>query len=408
MKLIGPFSQIVTLEQLPQKGALHDDQLQVVEAGGVLCEGTQIKAIGSFDALSRQSHDELETIEGAAVLLPGFLDSHTHLCFGGKRQRDYALRIAGKSYLDIAKAGGGIWDTVQQTRQASFSELTNGLTDRLRTQLTHGITTCEVKSGYGLSVEEELKMLKVIRVSRSKTPADLVATCLAAHTLPRDFSGTNEAYLSLIIDELLPQIRKEQLANRVDIFIEEGAFTPEEGKKYLHAARQMGFDLTIHGDQFHPGGSTVAVELGAQSVDHLESSTEKEIKGLSKSDVVGTALPGASLGLGCPFTPARQLLDQGGCLAIASDWNPGSAPMGDLVTQAAILSTMQKLSTAETLAGLTFRAAKALGLKDRGRLEAGYLADMQAYPSDDYRDILYYQGQLKPHMVWKNGEKVHG
>lgn len=408
MKLIGPFSQIITLSGLSLKGSIADDELHVIEDGGIVCDQGRIVATGSWGSLKNGRYDELEELDQPYVLLPGFIDGHTHLCFGGSRQRDYALRIAGKSYLEIAKAGGGIWDTVQQTRKASQEELLEGLLARIQTQITHGITTCEIKSGYGLSVEQELKMLRVIKESRSKTNIDLVATCLAAHTRPRDFDGNNEDYLRLILNDLLPKVQNEGLSQRIDIFVEEGAFTIEESKRYLFEAQRMGFDLTIHGDQFHTGGSELGVELGVRSVDHLEASTEKEIKALSKSDVVGTALPGASLGLGCPFTPARKLLDHGGCLAIASDWNPGSAPMGDLLTQAAILSAVEKLSTAETLAGMTYRAAKALGLQDRGKLDKDQLADFQAFPTNDYRDVLYYQGQMRPELVWKKGERIYG
>ncbi len=408
MKLIGPFQQLVTLKGLPLKGAIKDEDLEIIEMGGILVEGDTIVQVGNWSSMQSGPYDELDEIDIPVVGLPGLIDSHTHICFGGSRQRDYAMRIAGKSYLDIAKAGGGIWDTVTQTRMATAKELLKGLLDRIEQQVGNGITTCEVKSGYGLSVEEELKMLRVISQADAQTPIDLIATCLAAHTRPRDFTGTNEAYLHMLLSDLLPTVKSESLAQRVDIFTEEGAFTVEESQSYLVAAKAMGFDLTIHGDQFNTGGSELGVSLGVQSVDHLEASTETDILRIAQSEVVGTALPGASLGLGCRFTPARQLLDHGGCLAIASDWNPGSAPMGDLLTQAAILSTMEKLSTAEVFSGLTFRAAAALGLADRGRIESHRLADIVGFPTSDYRDILYYQGQMKPVNTWKNGQKING
>lgn len=408
MKLIGPFQQLVTLNDLSLKGAIKDDALEVIDAGGVLVKDGVIVKTGAWSSLRAEPYNELEEITEPMVALPGFIDSHTHICFGGTRQRDYSMRIAGKSYLDIAKAGGGIWDTVTQTRAASSQELLNGLVQRIQRQVQNGITTCEVKSGYGLSVAEELKMLRAIETAASHSPIELIATCLAAHTKPRDFEGTNQEYLEMIISDLLPVVKAESLAQRIDIFTEEGAFNVEESRQYLKAARAMGFDLTIHGDQFHSGGSELGVDLGVQSVDHLEASSEADILRLAKSDVVGTSLPGASLGLGCPFTPARQLLDQGGCLAIASDWNPGSAPMGDLLTQATILSTMEKLNTAETFAGLTYRAALALGLSDRGRLSTGQLCDLVTFPTSDYRNILYYQGQMKPVQTWKKGNRIYG
>src|SRR5690606_16593863 len=228
--------------------------------------------------------------------------------------------------------------------------------------------------------------------------------CLAAHIKPHDFDGNNMAYLSHMLTTLLPIVRDEGLAGRADIFIEQSAFSPSEGRYYLQNAAQLGFSLTVHADQFTTGGSAIAMACGAVSADHLEAVTDHDVRLLSQSSTVAVALPGASLGLGMDFTPARKLLDAGACVAIASDWNPGSAPMGDLLVQASILGIYQKLTLAETLSGLTFRAAHALRLTDRGTLENGRIADMQAYPTTDYRDIFYHQGTLKPIQVWKYGK----
>ena len=225
---------------------------------------------------------------------------------------------------------------------------------------------------------------------------------------PRDFLGSNSEYLELIIQELFPVMKKEKLTNRIDAFIEKSAFSPEEIKPFFQRAKEIGFYLTVHADQFSVGGSIVAVEFEARSADHLEASGDSEIQALAKSTTNAVALPGASLGLGCAFTPARKLLDQGGALAIASDWNPGSAPMGDLLAQASILATFEKLSTAEVLAGITFRAAAALGLSDRGKLSPGQQADFILFPTSDYREILYHQGKMKPVEVWRSGSQVIG
>ena len=264
----------------------------------------------------------------------------------------------------------------------------------------------EVKSGYGLSLEEELKMLRAIAEAHKRTPADLVATCLAAHMVPRDFEGSPSAYLESMAQLLFPVLREERLTNRVDAFIEEGAFSQADIAPYFAQAKAMGFDITVHADQFSTGGSEVAVAHGAVSADHLEASTDKEIQLLAKSEVIATALPGASLGLGCNFTPARKILDAGGALAIASDHNPGSAPMGDLLTQATVLGAYEKLTNAEVLAGITFRAAEALKLYDRGRLAEGFLADFSVFHTKDYREVLYHQGAFKPCSVWKAGQLV--
>lgn len=395
--LTGPFTQILPLTGLPLKGALRDEQLQVISNGWVLTNNGRVVTIGPFERLHKDHPSaQIEKIEGDYVLLPGFIDCHTHICFAGSRAKDYAMRIQGKSYLEISKAGGGIWDSVIQTRAADETLLTDLLLQRVERHLAEGVTTIEVKSGYGLSVEGELKQLRVIKAASYKTKATLIPTCLAAHLKPKDFEGTQSEYLEYILHELLPIVKKENLANRVDIFIEDGAFKADNALNYLNKAKEMGFDITVHADQFNPGGSAVAVEVGAVSADHLEASKDKDIKLLANSDTVAVALPGASLGLGMRYAPARKLLNAGACLAIASDWNPGSAPMGDLLMQAAVMGAAEKLSNAEVFAGLTFRAAQALQLTNRGTLATGTPAVVQAYPCNDYREILYHQGKLRP------------
>ncbi|MFC5625091.1 imidazolonepropionase [Algoriphagus winogradskyi] len=408
-KLIGPITQLLTLDKVPLKGALKDEKLMILENAGILIEDEKILEVGEYSHLLDQTKTknvELIELDGEFVALPGWIDCHTHICFGGSRAQDFAMRNAGKSYLEIAEAGGGIWDTVTQTRNLTQKELAERTALNADRHLSEGVTTIEVKSGYGLNVAEELKMLRAIREANSETKADLISTCLAAHMKPRDFEGTNEEYLVIISEELYPILKSENLTNRIDSFIEKSAFSPDEIVSYYQKAKDLGFDLTVHADQFTTGGSEVAAKFGAKSADHLEASGKKEIDILAKSETIAVALPGASIGLGCAFTPARKILDQGGSLAIGSDWNPGSAPMGDLITQASILATFEKLSTAEVLAALTFRAAAALGLEDRGKLKAGLLADFNLYATYDYREILYQQGKLKPAQVWKNGLKT--
>lgn len=403
--LVGPFTQLLTMADLPLKGALDDSQLKIVENGGILVNDGTILKVGNFNDLKPEA-DSIEIIDGDSVCLPGFIDAHTHICFGGSRAKDYAMRNAGKSYLEIAKSGGGIWDTVTKTRNETQDALVNGILERSKKHLLNGVTTIEVKSGYGLSVEEELKMLRAIKNANSSAIQDLVPTCLAAHMVPRDWSASAEDYLELISEELFPLLKSEGLANRIDAFIEESAFTSEQIKPYFEKAKALGFDITVHADQFTPGGSKVAVDFNAISAEHLEASTKKEIELLAKSNTIATALPGASIGLGCAFTPARKLLDSGACLAIASDHNPGSAPMGDLMTQASILGTFEKLSNAEALAGITYRAAAALNLFDRGSIKEGNKADFAIFPTPNYQEITYNQGGLRPFIVYKNGQNI--
>ncbi len=397
------------MDKMPLKGALKDDRLNFIPNGAMLLDGDTIIATGDFEALVKIHASDAELIElhGNNVAIPGFIDSHTHICFAGSRAGDYALRNAGSSYLEIAEKGGGIWDTVTKTRATTQQQLVLGIVTRAKRHLTDGVTTIEVKSGYGLSVEEELKMLRAIQKANALSFPDLIATCLAAHIMPRDFDGNASEYLENIYKELFPQIINEKLTRRIDAFIEKGAFSEDDIAPYFKNAKDHGFDLTVHADQFNPAGSKLAVMYGAVSADHLEASTEKEIKMIAKSDVVATALPGASLGLGCGFAPARKLLDAGACLAIASDWNPGSAPMGDLLMQATVLGASKKLTNTEVLAGITFRAAHALRLTDRGILAVGRKADFLIFDVDHYNEILYHQGRLKPSEVWKNGQQVH-
>jgi imidazolonepropionase len=405
MELIGPFSQILPLTGLPLKGALHDDQLPVIAHGGVLTDKGKIVATGDFKDLQQQYPDcDVTHITVPAVLLPGFIDCHTHICYDGSRNRDYAMRIAGKTYLEIAHAGGGIWDSVTKTRLADVDTLMTNTLARANRHFHEGVTTIEVKSGYGLNLEAELNMLRAIKAADRQTKATLIPTCLAAHMRPKDYAGTEEEYLQWIISDLLPAIQSEQLTKRVDIFIEETAFSAGPATHFLQQAAALGFQSTVHADQFSAGGAAVAVAAGALSADHLEASDAAAITLLAAADIVAVVLPGASLGLGMHYAPARRLLDAGACVAIASDWNPGSAPMGDLLLQAAVMSAAEKLSATEVFAGLTFRAAKALALDNIGQLATGFMADMQAYPCQDYRDILYYQGKMKPFRVWKNGE----
>ncbi len=409
-KLIGPITQLVSMEELSVKGAITDKQLSIVENAGILIEEDRIRTIGEFSDLKKQV-DTLDTeiieLQASYICTPGFIDAHTHICFSGSRAKDYAMRNAGKSYLEIAEAGGGIWDTVTQTRKAKQEELTCGTIKRANALLKKGITTIEVKSGYGLSVPEELKMLRAIKNANQQTEADLIPTCLAGHMLPKDFDGDHEEYLETMSNSLFPILKEEKLTNRIDAFIEKSAFLPTDIYPYFRKAKALGFDITVHADQFSIGGSEVAVKMNAISADHLEASTEDEIEMLANSNVVSVALPGASIGLGCNFTPARKILNAGGAVAIASDWNPGSAPMGDLLTQACILGTFEKLTNAEIMAGITFRAAAALNLSDRGRLIKGMLADFNLFQTDHFNEIFYHQGKLVPTQVWKQGELVY-
>lgn len=407
LKLIGPFRQVLTMDDLPSRGPLSDIQLEIVENAGILVSGDIISAVGPYQELTELA-SSIETINGNYVLMPGMIDVHTHICWAGTRAPEYAMRLAGDDYTRVANKGGGIWSTVQKTREATEDQLVEITVNHANKMLQQGITTIEVKSGYGLNTESELKMLRAIRQANKFTAADLIPTCLAAHTKPKDFKGSSKEYLQYIVNELFPVIIDEQLTSRVDIYIDTGAFSVSESYAFLAEAVKAGFDVVVHADQFADGGLIVATEIGALSADHLEVSTPEDIGMLSKSDVIPVVLPASSLGLGHTFAPARKILGSGCSLVIASDWNPGSAPMGNLLTSAAILGIYEKLTMSETLAAITCRAAPALKLTDRGIIKPGMLADFIAFPCSSYKEIIYHQGGLMPDVIWKKGRRVMG
>ena len=386
---------------LPERGAISDNSLEIINDGGVVIEDGKIIGVGDFLSLSKNNFDVRE-ITYPCVLLPGFIDSHTHVCHYGNRSDEYAKRNSGISYQQILEEGGGIHNTMNSTSNSTDEQLTDDTLSRLKRHFQEGVLTCEVKSGYAPNLEDEVRMLRIINEIDSSNDIDLIPTCLAAHVTPKKYESSKK-YLDSIVNDLLPIIKEENLSNRVDIFIEEKAFSVTEASNFLEKIKSD-FHITAHANQFTSGGLKVGVDNGAVSVDHLEVMTDQEMDYLSKSDTTGVVLPGCSLGLGIPFAPARKLLDYNCKVSIASDWNPGSAPMGDLLMQASLLGSTEKLSNAEVLAGITSRAANALSLEDRGSLENGKIADMIGFKTNDFRDILYNQGKLKPSFICKRGK----
>ena len=386
---------------LPERGAISDNSLEIIDDGGVVIEDGKIIEVGDFLSLSKNNLDVRE-ITYPCVLLPGFIDSHTHVCHYGNRSDEYAKRNSGISYQQILEEGGGIHNTMNSTSNSTDEQLTDDTLNRLKRHFQEGVLTCEVKSGYAPNLEDEVRMLRIINEIDSSNDIDLIPTCLAAHVTPKIYESSKK-YLDSIVNDLLPIIKEENLSNRVDIFIEEKAFSVTEASNFLEKIKSD-FYITAHANQFTSGGLKVGVDNGAVSVDHLEVITDQEIDYLSKSDTTGVVLPGCSIGLGIPFAPARKLLDYNCKVSIASDWNPGSAPMGDLLMQASLLGSTEKLSNAEVLAGITCRSANALSLEDRGSLENGKIADMIGFKTNDFRDILYNQGKLKPSFICKRGK----
>lgn len=385
------------MAHIPMRGPLADSRLDIRTDAGVLVEEGVITEVGPYRDLKPRSESVVE-MEGDQVLVPGLIDSHTHICYAGDRFADYAMKLSGASYEDILREGGGIRHTVRETRKATDDTLRSLTKSRIDQVKRQGVTTIESKSGYGLDVESELRQLRILR------ELGAIPTCLAAHVMPEGTSDMAE-YLKTLRLELFPKL-KEAGVRRVDLFWDAVAFHGDAAVSYLEAARLSGFNVTLHADQFSRGGTRVAVRVGAVSADHLEAISNDDIDLLARSQTAATALPGACIGLGMPYPPARKLLDEGCSLVIASDWNPGSAPNGHLLLQASVLAMAQKLTSAETWAAMSVRAAKVLGLTDRGSLEPGKRADMAAFPVSDYRAILHAQGSVAPSAVWIAGESA--
>ena len=389
------------MSNLPLKGSITDEKLEIIENGGVIIDGNKILEVGKFSDLAKKEKNILE-IDFQSVLVPGFIDCHTHICHYGSRSEEYSKRNAGMSYQQILSEGGGIHNTMTATENASDEELEKVTVSRLDRHFNEGVLTCEIKSGYGSDLNQEVRLLNIINKINKNHAMDIIPTCLAAHVTPKIYNSSSE-YLEKIIEELIPVLEKKKLTNRIDIFIEEKAFSVSESFDYLSQLKNK-FDITVHANQFSSGGVKVGVDCGAKSVDHLEVIDDNEIRYLSNSNTSAVVLPGCSLGLGIPFAPARKLLDNNCKLSIATDWNPGSAPMGDLLQQSSLLGSIEKLSSAEVFSAITYRSADALGLNDRGKIEKEKLADFIGFKTDNYRDILYNQGKLKPSFICKRGE----
>ena len=389
------------MSNLPLKGSITDEKLEIIENGGVIIDGDKILEVGKFSDLVKKEKNIFE-IDFQSVLVPGFIDCHTHICHYGSRSEEYSKRNAGMSYQQILSEGGGIHNTMTATENASDEELERVTVSRLDRHFNEGVLTCEIKSGYGSDLNQEVRLLNIINKINKNHAMGIIPTCLAAHVTPKIYNSSSE-YLNKIIEELIPILEKKKLTNRIDIFIEEKAFSVSESFDYLSQLKNK-FDITVHANQFSSGGVKVGVDCGAKSVDHLEVIDDNEIRYLSNSNTSAVVLPGCSLGLGIPFAPARKLLDNNCKLSIATDWNPGSAPMGDLLQQSSLLGSIEKLSSAEVFSAITYRSADALGLNDRGKIEKEKLADFIGFKTDDYRDILYNQGKLKPSFICKRGE----
>jgi imidazolonepropionase len=342
------------------------------------------------------------------TVLPGFVDSHTHLIWSGSRESEFEQRLQGRSYQEIAATGGGIQATVTRVRQSSREELKRLARQRLSRMLGFGVTTVEVKSGYGLSLADEIKCLQAIAELNAEGPLELAATFLGAHAVPLEFRHDTAGYVRLLVGDMLPEIARQQLAEFCDVFCEIGAFDLADSERILRRAAELGFRLKVHADELSTlGGTELSVRLGAASADHLLCVSDQGIEALAQSATVATLLPGTAFFLGLPYAPARRLLAGGAAVALASDCNPGTCPTENLPLVGAMACTQMKMLPAEALTAMTVNAAAALGRADRlGALEVGKQADVVICDVPHYARLFYHFGVSHVWRVIKHGRVV--
>ena len=387
----------------------------VLSGAALLVGGGRVAALGPQDALEC-AHPRAERVDCAGgVLTPGLVDSHTHAIFGRARYEEQELRAAGAGYMEIASRGGGIHSSVRDLRARTEDELFALARGRLTTLASYGTTTVEVKSGYGLSVDDELKSLRVVRRLQGALPVRVVPTWLGAHEIPREFrdrgAGGHADYVALLVGEMLPRVAAEGLARFADVFCEPGVFTTAQTESILRAARDAGLALKLHADELEPGGGAeLAARLGATSADHLAAVSDAGVRALAASDTVATLLPGTMLFLGkSRQAPARALVDAGAAVALASDFNPGTSPTPNFPLVLALGVSQLRLSAAEALVAATVNGAAALGLAhETGQLAPGFAADVALWDAEDVREIPYWYGDRRCRATWIAGRAATG
>jgi len=410
--LLHSASQLLTLAGPPQNGSRFGD-LAIIPGGAVLFRDGVIQSVGkSADMLQKYPNEERYSAHQCAVL-PGLIDPHTHLVWAGDRASEFEMRLEGKSYLEIMSAGGGIQSTVNATRSADKALLYEESFHRAEILFSHGTTTAEAKSGYGLDFETERKQLEVAMELDTQGPLEIVPTFLGAHMVPAAFKENPQGYVKQLCDVILPKIRdwwKNTFPNEalpfVDVFCEKGAFDLQQTQQIFHAASALSFPLKIHADEFENlGGASLAVEMGAISADHLVKTNPDDIRALAGSETVAVSLPCTPFGL-CEseYTPAQEMIKAGCTLAIASDLNPGTAWCGNMQFVIALACRYMKMTPAEAIAAATINAAAAIGKQDRiGSIEAGKQADMIILTGADYRQLPYRFGMNQVKTVIKKG-----
>jgi imidazolonepropionase len=413
--LITGASQLLTLRGHGPRRGDSLSNLELIQDGALLVRDGFIAGVGTRDEVERMPEARgAEKLDlGGRVALPGFVDSHTHLVHAASRAEEYELKIAGASYEEIARKGGGILNSVKKLRAATSEELKKRALAALKQFAVHGTTTVEAKSGYGLDVASELKILKLHKELAAEQPLEIVSTFLGAHVVPDEYRGKAngaERYIQLIEQNLLPGIGEKRLAEFCDVFCDRGAFSVEQSKRVLQAGRQWGLAPRMHAEQLsRTGAARLAILMRAASCDHLEKVNKSDIQALGKSDTVATLLPGCDFHLGLKqYAPARALIDAGAIVSLATDYNPGTSPTLSMQMILSLACTQLRMTPAEAISAATINAAYALRReKTIGSLEVGKQADLAAFEVADYREIPYYFGVSHCWMTVKRGRVIH-
>lgn len=384
------------------------NDIGVLKGYSVLTENGVIKEIIRSEDAGNIPADKITDLTGK-LLLPGLIDCHTHLVFAGSRANEFAMRIKGNSYEKIAEAGGGIISTVKALRNTSPEELILLARPKIDNLIKQGVTTLEIKSGYGLDFDNEIKMLHVIKILNEEYPIDIIPTFLGAHTIPPEFKSDRSGYIKLITDKMLPYIVKNELARFCDAFCESTAFSARETKVILEAASEINLDTKLHTDQFNQiGGIDVALSVGSASVDHLEVMSNSDISKFSEVSTVCTLLPGVSFFLDYSYAPARKLIENNAIVSIATDFNPGSSHICSLHLIMSLAAIKLKMTPEEIISAVTINAAKALLVSNlTGSIETGKKADFSVFDTGDYTEIVYNIGQNLCVMTVKDGEIIY-
>ncbi|WP_277587382.1 imidazolonepropionase [Psychrobacillus antarcticus] len=409
-------SQLVTLAS-EHKGPRTKEamsELSIIEDGSIWLENEVIQAIGTTEELQLKYAnriDEAEIINADGKLVtPGLVDPHTHVAYGGSREREFEMRLEGATYMDIMNAGGGIHATSHMTREETAEEIFVQTKKRLDSFLAHGVTTIEGKSGYGLNMETELKQLRVMQRLQAEHPIDIVPTFMGAHAVPAEFKGKEDQYVDLIVNEMLPKVAYEKLAKFNDVFCEVGVFTPDQSKRILEAGKTLGLIPKIHADEIESyGGAELAAEVSAISAEHLLKASDIGIAAMAKQGVIACLLPATALYLRETAARGRAMIDAGVPVAISTDCNPGSSPTTSMPLVMNLACILMRLTPAESLCAATYNAACAIQMEDKvGSLEIGKQADIVLWNVPNYQQLQYLFGVNHVNSVWKKGVKVIG